>query len=139
MKLLDEIKDIKSETKDLRSFGLTLGIFLILFAGLLWWRGKGLHFWMIGLGGTLALLGLLLPNLLKPVQKGWMTLAVLIGWVMNRVILSLLFFIAVTPIGLIARLTGKQFLDTAWKDGKDSYWLPHTDKSADKASYENQF
>src|SRR4030066_1403615 len=109
--LIEEIKNIKSEKKDLRNFGITIGIALGVLAGLLWWKGKDTYTVFTILSFVFIIFGLALPSLLKPLQKAWMTLAVILGWFMTRLILSILFYFVFTGIGLGGRLFGKQFLN----------------------------
>ena len=66
-----------------------------------------------------------------------MTLALLMGWVMSRVLLTALFYLTVTPIGLFLRLSGKDLLGIRSVVKKDNYWNPH--KTRAKEDYENQF
>jgi hypothetical protein len=68
-----------------------------------------------------------------------MTLAVLMGWVMTRVILSVLFFLVLTPIALVAKVAGKRFLDRRHGESADSYWQPHEDHSGERKRYEKQY
>ena len=84
-------------------------------------------------------LAFICPLLLKPVQKLWMSLAVLLGWFMTRVILIILFYLVVTPIALLARLCGKYFLNTKLDRNAKSYWITRKAATSDKKSYENQF
>ena len=121
--LLEEIKNIKSEKKDLRNFGLTIGIALGVLAGFLWWRGKDTYPVFLIAGSVFILLGLVLPPVLKPLQKIWMTLSVLLGWLMTRVIRSILFYFVFAAIGGIPRLFGKQFLNLKIDRSKQSCWI----------------
>jgi hypothetical protein len=136
--LLEEIKNIKSEKKDLRNFGLTIGIAFGVLAGLLWWKGKDTYVIFSVLSLVFIFLGLALPSLLKPFQKAWMTLAVIMGWFMTRLILSILFYFVFTGIGLSARLLGKQFLELK-TESSESYWKYRSNKPFDKKDCEKQF
>lgn len=135
----EEIKNIKSGKSDLRKFGLTIGIVLGLLGGLLLWRGKDYSLYFLILSAAFLAIGLLLPTLLKPLQKAWMTLAILIGWFMTRVILSVLFYLVFTSTRLIARLFGKQFLDLKMDNPKKSYWIYKKSEKFKKNNYEKQF
>ena len=137
MSLLKEINDIPMTQQALRKFGLTLGIAFGILGGFLAWRGRGTWPYFLGASGFFFLFGLVLPNALKPFQKVWMTAALLMGWVMSRVILIALFFLVITPIGLILRLAGKDLLDIRMGVQRESYWTPHRTRS--KEDYENQF
>jgi hypothetical protein len=137
--LLEEIKNIKSEKKDLRNFGLTIGAVLMLLGALLWWKGRDTYAVVAIAAVVFILFGLVLPSILKPLQKAWMTVAVIIGWFMTRVILSVLFYVIFTSIGLISKLFGKKFLDYSFKNGKESYWVKKDSGPLEKSRYEKQF
>jgi hypothetical protein len=135
----DEIKNIKQSPKDLRKFGLTVGAVLIIIGCLLLWKHKPSQFYFLSGGAILVLAGLLFPAILRPLNKAWMTLAVLLGWFMTRVILSLLFYIVITPISLIARISGKHFLDLKIDKSRASYWEKRKNVPLSPADYERQF
>lgn len=141
--LKKDIKNIRSGKSDLRKFGLSVGIVLGLLGSLFWWRGKDFYSYFLVVSIALILLGLVAPSVLKPFQKAWMTIAVVIGWFMTRVILTILFYGVVTPLGLISRLFGKDFLNKKFDKnaGKNisSYWIPKNKTTVDKNSYEQQF
>jgi len=137
--IIEEIKNIKSGKRELRQFGITIGLVLGLLGSWFLWRNKE--------GGSLLLiaatlflsLGFILPRLLKPFQKLWMTLAVLLGWLMTRIILTILFYLVVTPIGLLAKVSGKDFLNRKFNSNASSYWIPRKAITPEKRNYENQF
>ena len=137
--IIEEIKKIKSEKKDLRQFGITMGIVLALLGGLFLWREKDCYFYFLMLSIVFFFIGLALPVLLKPIHKVWMTLAILMGWVVTRVIMITLFYLVVTPIGFLTRLCGKDFLNIKSEKNVNSYWIPRKTIKADKKKYENQF
>ena len=64
------------------------------------------------------LLGLVLPRVLKWVYTVWMSIAFALGFVMAHVILTLLFLLVITPMGLVARMTGKDFESETGSRGK---------------------
>lgn len=137
--IVEEIRKIKSGRKELRKFGITFGIILGLLGGLFLWRDKGYYSYFFILSVAFGLLGLIVPVVLKPVYIGWMTLAVLLGWFMTRVILIVLFYVVVTPIGLLARSFGKDFLRLKFDRNTDSYWIPKGTSESERGHYENQF
>ena len=137
--MLEEINNIKSEKSDLRKFGITIGIILMIIAGFLFWKEKESYQIFLTVGTILFVLGILVPAVLKPIYWIWMIFATILGWVMTRVILSLLFYIIITPIGLISRFFGKQFLELRWDKSKESYWNFRTNEHLQKQNYENQF
>ncbi|MBI4698764.1 MAG: hypothetical protein HY758_07645 [Nitrospirae bacterium] len=139
MMIIEDIKKIKSGKKELREFGLIVGLVLGLLGGLLWWRGRDIYPFFLTVSVALILSGLIVPAALKPLQKIWMTAAVILGWVMTRLILIILFYLVLTPIGLLGRLLGKSFLDSKFRTSSTSYWIPKAEKETEKSEYEKQF
>jgi hypothetical protein len=137
--LLEEIKNIRSARRDLRNFGLSVGIVLLLIGVVLWYYERGAYPYFLIIGLVLVLLGLALPSFLKPLQKAWMALAVTLGFFMTRLILSLLFFLVFTPISLIGRLGGFKFLDIKTNEKNSSYWLYREVEDYKKEDSEKQF
>ena len=137
--MLEEIKNIKSEKSDLRNFGITISVILLIIAGFLFWKEKESFQILLTFGVTLCILGIAIPFILKPIYWVWMIFATILGWIMTRVILSLLFYIIFTPIGLILRFFGKQFLELRWDKSKESYWNYRTNEHLKKEIYEKQF
>ena len=137
--MLEEIKNIKSEKSDLRMFGITIGVILLIIAGFLFWKEKESFQILLTFGITFCILGIAIPFILKPIYWIWMIFATILGWIMTRVILSLLFYFIITPIGLIPRFFGKQFLELRWDKSKESYWNFRTNERRQKEDYEKQF
>ncbi len=104
-----------------RRFAFPVGAVLLLIAGLSYWRG---HYWpprvLAGVGGLLLVLGVLVPGRLGPVYRGWMGLAHLLSRVTTPIFLGVVYFLVMTPIGLLRRLFGRNPLRHRAKDG--SYW-----------------
>lgn len=140
--MIEEIKNIKKTTKDYRNFGLLVGFALIVIYFIILWR-KCLPFDLMhpatATGTALIIFAVLAPFLLKPFYIIWMIFATLLGWIMTRVILSILFYVVISPIGLISRLFGKRFLELKWDKTKGSYWNYRETKSVEKERYEKQF
>ncbi len=133
--IIEEIRAIKSTDKQLREFGVVMGIFFGIIAGVGLFKGK-MPVAMISVSAAFFALGLIAPKLLLPLQKVWMGVAVVMGFVMSHVILAFLYFVILTPLSLIARATGKKFLEYGTKP--DSYWQDHP-KITDLSSYERQY
>ena len=137
--IIDEIKNINETEKDLRKFGITVGTVLILIAGLLLWKDKNSYIYFGIIGALLILTGFIKPVILKPLNKIWMTLAILMGWVMTRVILIILFYIVVTPTAFFAKVFKKNFLDLKVDKSRNTYWEIREKKHTVPADYEKQF
>ena len=137
--MFDEIKHIKTGKKDLRSFGVTIGIILLLIAGFLFYKDKESFQIFLYIAGIFIGFGLIIPIILKPIYIVWMVFAVFLGWFMTRVILSLLFYVIITPIGLIMRTFGKDFLDVKKESVQGSYWNKRDSNVEQNQNYEKQF
>src|SRR2546425_9475205 len=121
--ILDEVRQLKGTRPELRKFGLLVGgVFTIL--GLLFWaRHKPSFLWFLTPGLLLLGFGAALPRALKHVYIGWMSLAIVLGFVVSNVLLTLFFFLVITPVGLAARCFGKDFLRLKLDRNAASYWI----------------
>jgi len=137
--MLEEILAIKSEKKHLREFGLTIGIILCLLGGIGLWRGKEIYPYFFAVGAAFIVSGIFIPFILKPLQKVWMGFSIVLGFFMSRIILTVLFYLVLTPMGLLMRLLGKDLLDQKIDKNKASYWHARDEKRKDAKSYENQY
>jgi len=93
--------------KELIQFALLVGGILVFLGA--WpaiWRGEALIWWLIAAGGTLAVLGVTAPSSLKAVHRAWMTVGYFLGWVNTRLILGVVFYGLMTPMGLVMRAFG---------------------------------
>ena len=135
----EEIKKIPLDRKALRNFGLLMACVLLLAGGWLWWKAAASGPWVLGAAALLALIGLAVPAALKPFYKGWMILAVIMGWVMTRVVLTLVYYLVLTPIGFLGRIFGEQFLHLKKSGETTSYWIRRSGTPREKSDYERQF
>ena len=105
-----------------RRFAFPVGGAFLVLAAISLWRG---HYWppriLGGLGVILLLAGVVLPGRLGPVSRAWMGLAHLLSKITTPIFLGVVYFVVMTPIGLIRRLMGKNPLRHRAPDG--SYWM----------------
>jgi hypothetical protein len=123
-----------------REFGLIVGGFLFVLSA--WWsyRDKFSTATLVTfpLGGFLIFSALLFPRVLRLPNKAWMLLAEGLSFVSTRVILGIVFFGLVTPIGVVKRLFGWDPLNR--RAGKrDSYWLPYSGRQKNPRHYEKMY
>jgi len=105
----NEIPDL--DTKGLRQFGLMLGgILIVLFGFILpwsWgWDSLPNYLWIMT-GALVLIWALIAPDSMRSLYRGWMRIAMVIGNVVNRIILAIVYFIVITPMGLVMRMMGK--------------------------------
>lgn len=137
--LIEEIKNIKSTKKELREFGLVVGAVLGVLGALLWWKSKDVYPYLLVASIFLVFFGLALPAVLKPLQKIWMTIALIIGYLMTRIILGVLFYLVITPLGITSRVLNKDFFDLTIDKTSGSYWQYRNIQEFNKERYEKQF
>lgn len=137
--MLEEIKNIKKGKKEVRSFGITIGIILLVVAGFLFYKEKDSFQSFIFIAGSFISLGFLIPIVLKPIYLAWMIFAVILGWFMTRIILSLLFFLVITPTGLLIKMMGKDLLELKKQEVQGSYWNVRDSGKEQNQNYEKQF
>lgn len=135
----EEIKNIKYDKIELVKFSRVMSAAFLIVAFFLWYYDKNSFQYFIIISVLFFIIGLFAPTLLKAVYKLWMTLAVILGWFMTRVILSILYYIVVTPIGLIAKLFGKNFIEKNFNRKKTTYWNYRNNTEKLKEEYERQF
>lgn len=124
-----ELAALETSPKALRKFAWVVGgVFGGLTLYIRWKTGFFTPGWQL-LGGSAALLLLIgtgIPRVLRPLYLGWMGLAFVLGFFMTRVLLTLVFFLVVSPIGLVMRLLGKDLLDKKIDQNASTYWKPRT-------------
>jgi hypothetical protein len=95
------------DKKELRNFGLLVGgIFVVIGIWPLLWRGETIRWWAVGIGSILMPLGLLAPSLLAPIFHVWMKVGHVLGWINTRILLGILFYGLITPMGIMMRVFG---------------------------------
>lgn len=123
-----------------REFGLLVGGVLLALGGWWFYRGRYPTFStvLLCLGATLALFGALRPKSLVLPNRLWMGLAEAMGFVMTRLILALIFFLVVTPTGLLRKLFGGDPLNRRAARA-ESYWKPYSERRKDPRHYEKMY
>lgn len=120
-----------------RKFGVGVGAVFLVLSGIVWWREHTLLFQIFaGLGGVLVLGGLFVPTLLGPIYRGWMALAILISKVTTPIFMALLYFVVLTPAGIIRRTVGKDPMEHEELEG--GFWKTREEGSR-RGTLERQF
>ena len=127
---MDEIK-ISSN----RSFGTVFFIVFLLIALYPLLKGNDLRIWSLVISFIFLILGLINSKILTPLNRLWFKFGLLLGKFISPLIMGIIFFIVVTPIGIIMRLLKKDLLNLKYNK-KETYWI---DKSGPKSKMKNQF
>ena len=118
-----------------RSFGIVFFIVFLLIALYPLTHGGEIRIWSLIISLIFLILGLLNSKILAPLNKIWFKFGILLGKIVSPLIMGIIFFLVVTPIGFIMRLLGKDVLNLKYKKNK-SYWI---EKKGPKSKMKNQF
>jgi len=129
----------QQERAQARKSALLVGGVFLLLAAWSFYRGRVIPpAVMGGVGASLILIGLLLPALAVRFHVLWMRLAMLLGWVNSRVLLSALYYTAFTAYGIVSKLFSRDPLNRR-SAKKDSYWIPRPGTRQPKERFERLF
>ena len=118
-----------------KNFGIVFFIFFLIIS--LWPKinGDEINYFILILSLIFLFLGLLNSKILSPLNKLWFKFGILLGKIISPVIMGIIFFLVVTPIGLVMRLLGKDVLNLRYNKNK-SYWI---EKDGPESKMKNQF
>ena len=118
-----------------RSFGVVFFIVFLLIGLYPLLKGNDLRIWSLIISFIFLVLGLINSKILTPLNRLWFKFGLLLGKFISPIIMGIIFFIVVTPIGIIMRLFKKDLLNLKFNK-KETYWI---DKSGPKSKMKNQF
>lgn len=122
-----------------RSFGLVFAAFFAIVAAWSWWRDGQWWPWASGLAVLFAALALAAPALLAPLNWLWKRLGLAISKVMNPLILGIMFYGLMLPIGLLLRWRGKDLLRLKLDPAARSYWIDRQPPGPPPETMRNQY
>jgi hypothetical protein len=127
-----ELSSLDTSPRALRKFGLTVGgVFAAITALGVWKHWAQPAVATLGsLAAFLLFFGLIIPALLRQPHRLWMTFALVLGWCMSRLILSILFIFAVIPTAMLGRIMRLPFIHIRRHAPRDSYWVDHPSRTA---------
>jgi hypothetical protein len=110
-----------------RSVGFVFAGFFLLLSVVLWYMGKSWH-WAVAVSAGFAFLALTWPTGLGPLNRGWMKFGLLLHNVTNPIVLGVLFYLVVVPVGLLRRVAGADPLRLRRRSG--TYWIDRPEGEA---------
>ena len=118
-----------------RNFGIVFSIVFLIIS--LWplLNQNDIRIWSLIISGIFLVLGLINSKLLLPLNKIWFKFGILLGNFIAPIVMGIVYFMVVTPTGLIMRLLGKDLLNLK-KNNKDTYWIEKDNSNND---LKNQF
>ena len=118
-----------------KSFGIVFFVVFLIIAIYPILSNGNLRLWSLIISLAFLILGLINSRLLTPLNKLWFKFGILLGKIISPVIMGIIFFLVVTPIGILMRLLKKDVLNLSFNDNK-SYWI---EKNGPKSKMKNQF
>ena len=118
-----------------RSFGIVFFIVFLLIALYPLTYSQDIRVWSAIISIIFLVLGLLNSKILTPLNKLWFKFGIFLGKIISPIIMGIIFFLVVTPIGLLMRLLGKDLINLKYNNNK-SYWI---EKKDPKSKMKNQF
>ena len=106
-----------------RSFVL---VFFVVFLIIGLWplkNGSSINFWLIGISIIFLVLGLMNSKFLNPLNKLWFKFGIMLGAIIAPIVMSIVYFLVVTPIGLLMKIIGKDLLNIKYDKSKKTYWI----------------
>lgn len=122
-----------------RGFGLVFACVFCLVAAFSWYRQGATWPWWLGAASAFGVAALAWPQILSPLNRAWTRFGLLLFTVMNPIVLGIVFFLCVAPMGLALRLFGKDLLSLKMKPEADSYWINRAPPGPKPDSLSNQF
>ena len=118
-----------------RSFGIVFFLVFLLIATYPLINGDELRLWSLIMSIIFLVLGLLNSKILNPLNKLWFKFGIILGKIISPLVMGIIFFLVVTPIGLLMRLLNKDLLNLKFNNNS-SYWI---EKTGPKSKMKNQF
>ena len=127
------MKDINKSSN--KNFGIVFFVVFFLIGVYPLIYNDEINFWALSISFIFLILGLIKSRLLTPLNNLWFKFGILLGKIMSPFIMGAIFFLVVTPIGLLLKLFNKDVLNLSFND-KKSYWI---EKNSTKSKMKNQF
>tara|TARA_B100001057_G_scaffold473772_1_gene538638 strand:+ start:1396 stop:1779 length:384 start_codon:yes stop_codon:yes gene_type:complete len=127
------MEDIKISSN--RSFGIVFFVVFLLIAFYPLVNGSSIHIWSLIISLIFLTLGIINSSILSPLNKIWFKFGLLLGKIISPLVMGIIFFIVVTPIGILMKILKKDLLNLKYNNNK-SYWI---EKNEPKSKMKNQF
>lgn len=122
-----------------RSFGLTFSAVFLIIALFPLFFGGSMRLWGIAVASVLLVVSFAAPGLLSSLNRLWFRFGLLLHKIINPVVLGVLFYLVVTPVGLLMRLSGKDPLRLRFDSATKSYWIRRETAVPPAEGMTNQF
>jgi hypothetical protein len=122
-----------------RSFGFVFAVVFLVIALFPLMFGGGVRLWSLGVAVVFAVVALAAPRILAPLNRLWLRFGLLLHRIVSPIVLGIMFFLVITPIGLLMRALGKDPLRLRFDRGASTYWIPREPPGPPPDSFTDQF
>jgi len=128
-----------TDKREIRKFGVVALVFFGVLCGLGIWKAKPIPIWLFGTLAFLGLCFLVIPGPMRPVHAGWLRVAYFIGKVITTLMLTLTYFLVITPAAFLKRIFGGRPLPVKPDPSASSYWMDRTEPAQPKERFFKRF
>lgn len=122
-----------------RSLGLVFAAFFVIIGLLPLLKGGGLRLWALVVSGVFLLAALAFPSVLAPLNRLWTRFGLLLHKIVSPIVLGIMFYLVITPTGLLMRVLGKDLLRLKFERRAGSYWIERTPPGPAPDTLKDQF
>lgn len=122
-----------------RSFGLVFAVVFLVIALVPWAFGGKFRVWSLGVAAAFGVVAFAAPGILAPLNRLWLRFGQLLHRIVSPLVLGIMFFLVITPIGLLMRALGKDPLRRRFDRGAPTYWIPREPPGPAPDSFSDQF
>lgn len=122
-----------------RSFGIVFAAVFAVIGLLPLVFGGGVRLWSLSVGAAFLAIALAVPSLLAPLNRIWLRFGLLLHRIVSPLVLGIMFFLVITPMGLVMRALGKDLLRLKSDKGLSSYWIERVPPGPPPESLKDQF
>ena len=128
------IKDTRTPSN--RSFGIIFSVFFLILFFIIYRIHSETYFFLLFLSFSFFILGLLNSKILLPLNKLWIGFGNFLGSIISPVVMFLIFFFVITPIGMMMKILKKNYMDIKYNRKIDTYWIK---RKSNEVSFKDQF
>jgi hypothetical protein len=133
----DRVETVRGSSD--RAFGIVFAVVFLAIAIVPWLFGGSFRLWSLGVAAVFGVIAFAAPGVLAPLNRVWLKFGLLLHRIVSPVVLGIMFFLVVTPIGLLMRMLGKDPLRLRFDRGASTYWIPREPPGPPPDSFTNQF
>jgi hypothetical protein len=119
--------------------GLVFAALFVIIAAFPLFFGGAIRWWSLAVAAAFLIVALVVPGMLTPLNRAWTRFGLLLHRVVSPIVLGFLFYVVVTPLGLLMRLLGKDPLRLHWDRQSPTYWIERRPPGPKPETLSDQF